>query len=92
MHISSIATLKPSGNTAVSEIDGGLALIDLETGDYFYLNGTASVVWAGVKAEKSAEAIASDLSSQFDVAVDDALADVLALLDDMVRLGFAEAV
>lgn len=59
-------------------------LLHLDTKFYFTLNDTGVFVWKLLAdKERSAEDLADELTEEFEVSRDDALAHIRALLDDL---------
>lgn len=55
------------------------------------LNATSLLIWNGVAARKTAQEIALELTAQYDVNAEKALADVEHFCGEMVKQGFFEA-
>lgn len=91
MLINKNTIVTPSGNAAVSELDGGLALIDLDNGNYFHLNKTATIVWNAIQKNTSVEDIADLILAEYDANKDTVLTDVTAMVEDFIKQGFAKA-
>ena len=75
--------LVPGKHVVVTDFDGGEGiLVDLNTKKYFQLNETAMVVWKGLEQGKTVGEIASDITSQYEVALDNATRSVERILDN----------
>ena len=69
----------------ISETVGGETIIvNLASGHYFSLQGTAVDVWEGVERGESAETIALQLGQRYEAAEGEIVAAVQKLLDDFV--------
>lgn len=51
----------------IADIDGEKAMMDLEKGKYFMLNGIGSIVWDIISKPCSVKEIVSDLIAEYDV-------------------------
>ncbi|MEZ0227476.1 MAG: PqqD family protein [Planctomycetota bacterium] len=77
---------------AVSEVlDGEAIVINMETGCYYSLAGTAAAVWSLLDAGGSAATLSRALAPSHDVAEATILADVAALLRDLETEGLIRA-
>ena len=75
--------LVPGKHVVVTDFDGGEGiLVDLNTKKYFQLNETAMVVWKGLEQGKSVGEIADDITSRYEVALDNATRSVERILDN----------
>ena len=75
--------LIPGKHVVVTDFDGGEGiLVDLNTKKYFQLNETAMVVWKGLEQGKSIPEIADDITSKYEVALDNATRSVERILDN----------
>ncbi len=73
--------MEPKKGLVSQEIEDGLILYDPEKDESFVLNGTGAFIWQNISLDQ--RKIAQLLSKEFDVGLDQALADVkefLALL------------
>lgn len=78
--------LRPNGDEVIGKvIEGEAILINLATGSYYALPGAGALVWGGIEDHCSAEEIAARLASQYEVTLDEARADVLALAGQLVE-------
>jgi hypothetical protein len=57
--------IQVTGNLMSKKLEGEWVLLDLESGVYYGLNETGSVIWDGIKGRKDTETILDDLESQF---------------------------
>jgi hypothetical protein len=75
--------LVPGKHVVVTDFDGGEGiLVDLNTKKYFQLNETAMVVWKGLEQGKTVGEIADDITTQYEVATDNAVRSVERILDN----------
>ena len=67
----------------VTDFDGGEGiLVDLNTKKYYQLNETAMVVWKGLEQGKSTNEIAADITSTYEVELDQATLSVQRIVDN----------
>lgn len=75
--------LVPGKHVVVTDFDGGEGiLVDLNTKKYYQLNETAMVVWKGLEQGKTTNEIAADITSAYEVALDQASASVQRIVDN----------
>ena len=75
--------LIPGKHVVVTDFDGGEGiLVDLNTKKYFQLNETAMVVWKGLEQGKTVSEIAGDITSKYEVALDNATRSVERIVDN----------
>ena len=67
--------------------DDELVILNLAKGEYFALDALGARLWAGLQAGRSVEEIAADVVAEYDVASDRALADLVALGEELVAQG-----
>ena len=73
------------------ELEGELVLLSLDRAEYFGLNATGTHIWNGLVSGLALGEIATRLAEAFDVDVERARADVLALARKLVEEGLATA-
>jgi hypothetical protein len=67
----------PGKHVVVTDFDGGEGiLVDLNTKKYYQLNETAMVVWKGLEKGKTMSEIVADITSNYEVAQDQATVSV----------------
>ena len=75
--------LVPGKHVVVTDFDGGEGiLVDLNTKKYYQLNETAMVVWKGLEQGKSTNEIAADITSTYEVELDQATLSVQRIVDN----------
>lgn len=73
----------PGEHVVVTDFDGGEGiLVDLNTKKYFQLNETAMIVWKGLEQGKTVDEIADDITSKYEIALDNATRSVERILDN----------
>lgn len=80
--------VSPNGDQVAAKImDGEAVLINLTTGMYYSMAGTATDVWSCIEQSCSVEFLASHLAAKYGVAEDVARADVTRLVDELETEG-----
>lgn len=80
--------VSPNGDQVAAKImDGEAVLINLTTGMYYSMAGTATDVWSCIEQSCSVESLASHLAAKYGVAEDVARADVTRLVDELETEG-----
>lgn len=79
--------LQHGADVVACELDGGSALLDLASSDYYRLNGTAAAVWDGIGEGLSAPQIAQRIVSEYDVDLEQCTADVDAIISALLDAG-----
>jgi len=74
-------------NITAKVMDGEAIIIDLSTGVYYSLDGVGGLVWSGIEAGQSSEAILQSIVDAHDVALDQAEQDLALLLEDLKSAG-----
>ena len=75
--------LVPGKHVVVTDFDGGEGiLVDLNTKKYYQLNETAMVVWKGLEQGKTTNEIATDITSTYQVGLDQATVSVQRIVDN----------
>ena len=89
----STTAMSPQSHAKVPEhvqtrtFDGDLVILDLAQGEYFALDPVGARMWQGLAAGHAAREIAADVARHYEVAVDRALSDLLALVAQLVSRG-----
>ena len=65
-----------------------MVLLNLDTGVFFSLTGTAAAIWPLIDGERSRDAILSVLAAAYDAAPDDIGADLDQCLARLIETGF----
>lgn len=90
----------PAPNTRLSrnsslvwrQLGDEIVILDEDGTRVTTLNATAAVIWTLLEDDRSLEEIADEISNQFEVAPDQAIADVQAFCDQLIEQGLASAV
>lgn len=70
-----------------SEVDGGAALLDLRSSQYYGLNPVGAYVWSQIQEPKTLDALAAAVADAFDVDVSSCRDDIARLLGDFHGAG-----
>ncbi|MFO7612722.1 MAG: PqqD family protein [Clostridia bacterium] len=82
--------MKLNTNIILREMQGEAVLLNLETGDYFSLNHVGSEIIRCIEENMSAEEIAGKITDMYEIDLETAKSDVIALIDDLVRNNILE--
>ena len=87
------ATLRPHPKCLLTELDDGTGVIlNLETKYYFTLNATGVVLWKALEGgARTPQEIVARLVGEFEVEEAEALADVRAVLDELLSEQLVES-
>lgn len=66
----------PSENVTWKTVSTGTVLLNLESGEYYTLNNTGSLIWSDLLEKKLPSEIVEHLSTEFDCEIETAQADV----------------
>jgi hypothetical protein len=78
--------LSPNGETVVSEVIGGEAiLIDLASGVYYSMDDVGATLWSLIEAQCRLEDVVSEITARYDASRDRVEADVRQVVADFVR-------
>jgi hypothetical protein len=67
--------------------DRELVILDLAKGEYFSLDAVGARLWSGLDAGQTVEQIAQEVVAEYEVTPEHAIADLVALGDDLVARG-----
>jgi coenzyme PQQ synthesis protein D (PqqD) len=67
--------------------DEELVILDLAKGEYFALDQVGARLWSGLEAGRTVEQIAEEVVAEYDVGLERALADLVALGDELIAQG-----
>lgn len=70
-----------------TEIEGEMALMSPEMGNYYSLNNTGSIIWKNIKSETKIESLISKVTSLYDVEEEQCKVQVINLLKEFSDLG-----
>ena len=68
-------------------LDGQAVLLNLDSGNYHSLNGTATRVWQSIEAGVDTERIQNSIAGEFDVDPAVVERDVRSVIDDLIERG-----
>lgn len=82
--------LRPSPDVQAASIEGETVLLDLSTGRYYTLNHLGSVIWEHCAGQSTIRDIHADLCDRFEVAPEQALNDLVVLVNQLVEEGLLQ--
>lgn len=81
--IGATTRLRPAPSIYARPFGEELVLLEFGKGEYFALDEIGARIWRGLESCQELAAIAADVASAYDVSAEEALADIVALVDDM---------
>ena len=82
--------LRPNDEEVIGKVlDGEAILINLATGSYYAMPGVGALIWQAIEERCSLHEIAQRVSASYQVSVDEAGTDVLALAQRLLDEGVA---
>jgi Coenzyme PQQ synthesis protein D (PqqD) len=87
MSAESVRRLRPAPSVHTRLFDGELVILDLAAGEYLTLDAIGSTLWKGLEAGRSVDEVAREVVAEYEVSVEQATADLEALVDDFVARG-----
>lgn len=82
--------MQRSGRQVACTLNGEVALLDLDKGLYFGLQGVGAHVWEALQEPRSIDEIISTVLSDFDVTAETCRVDVLKFVASLVDAGVVE--
>ncbi len=79
---------KAAARFSETTIDTETVVMDLDSGDFFSLTGTARAIWEMIDGTRNRAALIAALASEFAQAPGDIAADVDAFLAQLLAAGF----
>ena len=64
---------------------GSLVLLDIDSGEYFSTNDVGALIWDLTDGVRSVSTIVSAVAAEYDVELDVVEADVMELVDELIR-------
>jgi hypothetical protein len=84
--------MRPADGVFARLFDDELLIIDLSRGEYFALDPIGARLWSAIEDGQSVERLAHALTAEYHVAFEQALADLEALVAELVARGLLVAV
>ncbi len=84
--------IKASDEVIVKEMSSKTVLLNVEQGTYYSLNKTGTLIWSCSDKNKTISDIADEMVRCFSVTRENALADTLALAQELAQEGLIEVV
>ena len=80
-------TFMADPEVVASEVDGGAALLDLRSSQYYGLNTVGAFVWSQIQTPQTLDGLAVSVSEAFDVEASACRADIAGLLNGFLEVG-----
>lgn len=78
-------------DVVVCDVDGGSALLDLNSSKYFSLNDTGALIWQKLQTGSvTVDQLADAVTAHYDVAREICLPDIVSILDTFCAAGLVE--
>lgn len=85
-----VSEVRISADVLIRDLDGSSVMLDLRSGKYFALNGTASRIFELFKAGTTIADTATTIATEFDVDLETATTDVAAFVEDIRVRGLTD--
>ena len=85
-------TIVRTNKALVSSIEDELVMFDVNAGQYYGLNNVATAVWNHLETKKTVDELARNLTSEFDISVDDCRNELLEFLPELEEKGLIKVV
>lgn len=73
-----------------SEVEEGIAILDLRSNTYFSLDPVGAAIWDRMAAPASLDDLTAAIAAEYDVALEECRRDISELLDDMLKHGLIQ--
>lgn len=91
--ISLDTTVQQTSNQLAADMgDGEIAMLSIDSGQYFHLNETSSRIWELIETPACVRDICETLKAEFTIDNEQCETEVLALVSKLVRTEMAETV
>lgn len=90
LDITSTTTLKATSNQVSSEVGEEVVILQLQSGQYFGLDGVGSVVWEKLQSSVTLSDLEAYMISEFDVDPVVLRHDLQVLIQDLAAAGLIE--
>lgn len=81
---------RPAEHVVACELEGGKALLDLETSTYYKLNHSAALIWEWIGDGAGTPDLVARMLDCFEVGEDECKQDVEAIIDSFCDAGLLE--
>jgi hypothetical protein len=82
--------VRPAAKVYARPFGDEIVLLDFSAGEYFGLDGVGAAIWRGLEGGSSLAEIADGLVRRYEVTLDRAVPDVLALVGELASHGLVE--
>jgi len=77
--------MKLNENIILKDMQGEAVLLNLDTGDYYSLNGVGNKIINLILEDMSVDEIAAELTGIYDIDEKTAKSDINSLIDDLIK-------
>ncbi len=81
------AIIKAKGHFSETEIDDEVVVMNLDSGEFFSLTGTAREIWRLVDGTRDRDSVLAELAREFEAAPTEIAADLDPFLDALAGAG-----
>lgn len=82
--------ISTAANVVACDLDGGKALLDLTTSQYYKINPTAALVWEWISGGATLNSLIENMLEEFDVEEGVVRADVEAIISSFADAGLVQ--
>ncbi|NMF83048.1 PqqD family protein [Nodosilinea sp. P-1105] len=90
LDITSTTTLKATSNQVSSEVGEEVVILQLQSGQYFGLDGVGAVVWEKLQTPVTPTELEAGLINEFDVEPEVLRHDLQVLIQDLAAAGLVD--
>lgn len=84
------SVVRQSENQVAADLDGEVAMMSIENGEYYVLDEVASRTWELIEKPVKVADLCAKLTDEYDVDADSCQNDVLAFLEQMNKKGLID--
>lgn len=75
-----------------SEIDGEVVMLNIQNGEYYYLNQSGSFIWNLLNKPCSYRQLIDDLLASYDISEETCVNDTILLLEELLKKGLVKVI
>lgn len=80
-----------ASDVVACDLDGGKALLDMNSSNYYRLNGSASMIWEWIGDGATLAELIDRMLQEYDVERDECEKDVEAVVSSFIKAGLLES-
>lgn len=90
MKLSKSSVIKISKEAVHCDVEDEMVILGMKDGVYYGLNPVGAYIWSQIQEPRRIEEIKDSILEEFDVGKEECEADLMELLDDMLKHGLIE--